>query len=677
VDWAILPEATPAPVRRLLQRCLQKDRARRLRDIADARMEIEEALGERPEDAASRVATAATAPVGMSAPSARGRRVRAYAWPLLSVLVVAATWGAWSFLHPRPPELGKSVAVLPLVTLDADPDGEYFGTGLTEDIVTHLSKIPNLEVASSLSSLRYRDTEKSLRQIGQELGVATLLVGKIRRQADRVRVNVELIDARTSRNLWAESFEGRMSDIFAIQREIAEKLAARLQVELSAEAERSLARAPTVDPEAYQLVLRGRYLRNRERPEDFVTAADYFEKATERDPGYAPAWAGLAEVCFLRASLYTVPESQRPELFEKATRAVEKALDLDDTLAEAHVVKGILLAYRPPGNAAAGEKELRRAIELNPRLANAHRELGLLFLRTLGRVQDAVDELRVAVELEPFWPLAKSHLVEGYLEKGDLADAVKTEQEARRLDGPSSALWLTARVTMALQDYGRGERFIEEIVEKDRDGLSARHRLRWAALFLSLNGRAAEAAALMARLSRVESDLAGPFVAKTHSTAGIAALLSGEYEAAARHLERAYAMAGGPVGWSTHGYSTLYLDYATLLGYARLKMGDRDRALRLLEETARYHTEHIARGDTSFRARVGMAAVHALRGNREEAYRWLQQAIDAGFYPYAELERHPCFEGLRGEERFRRMMDGVRARVEEVRRSVDSHPSGQ
>ena len=141
-------------------------------------------------------------------------------------------------------------------------------------------------------------------------------------------------------------------------------------------------------------------------------------------------------------------------------------------------------------------------------------------------------------------------------------------------------------------------------------------------------------------------------------------------------------MAPEPVGWSTNYYSTLYLDYATLLGYARLKLGDRDRALRLFEETAQYYTKHIARGDTSFRARVGMAAVHALRGNREEAYGWLQQAIDAGFYPYAELERHPCFESLRGEERFRRMMGGVRVRVAEMRRCVDaaegsSGPSGQ
>ena len=456
-------------------------------------MEIDDALGEAPNDPTSRVVTASTTRTGMSAASTRGHRLRSLAWTLSAVLVVAAIWGVWSALHPRPSERGNSVAVLPLVTLDGEPDGEYFGTGLTEDIVTQLSKIPNLEVASSLSSLRYRDTDKGLRQIGQELGVATLLVGKIRRQADQVRVNVELIDARTSRNLWAESFEGRMSDIFAIQGEIAEKLAARLQVALSPDAERALARAPTVDRDAYQLVLKGRYLRNRESLENLVKAADYFEKATERDPSYALAWAGLAEVRFLRAALSTVRESQQPELFEKAANAVERALDLDGALAEAHLVKGILLAYRPAGDAAAGERELRRAIELNPRLANAHRELGLLLLRTMGRVPDAVDELRVAVGMEPFWMLARGHMVEAYLERGDLVNAVKIEREARELEPPST--WLTAWVTTAFQDYGRSQRFIEQLAGQEVVERNA-HRLRWAALFLALNGRPAETTAL-------------------------------------------------------------------------------------------------------------------------------------------------------------------------------------
>jgi hypothetical protein len=119
-------------------------------------------------------------------------------------------------------------------------------------------------------------------------------------------------------------------------------------------------------------------------------------------------------------------------------------------------------------------------------------------------------------------------------------------------------------------------------------------------------------------------------------------------------------------------YSSLYLDCATLLGYALLKTGDEARALRLFGETEQYYTDRIAKGDTSIRARVGIAAVHALRGDKEAAYDWLQQAIDAGFYQYAELERHPCFESLHGEERFQRMMGGVKAKVEEARRRVDA-----
>ncbi len=147
-------------------------------------------------------------------------------------------------------------------------------------------------------------------------------------------------------------------------------------------------------------------------------------------------------------------------------------------------------------------------------------------------------------------------------------------------------------------------------------------------------------------------------------------MFAGEYQSAARQLEQASKRTQAPVAGGTLVGSGLYSDDATLLGYAHLKMGDEDRALRLFDETEQYYTDRIAKGDTSFRARVGIAAVHALRGDKEAAYRWLQQAIDAGFYAYAELERHPCFESLHGEERFQRMMDGVEAKVEEMRRRV-------
>ena len=209
------------------------------------------------------------------------------------------------------------------------------------------------------------------------------------------------------------------------------------------------------------------------------------------------------------------------------------------------------------------------------------------------------------------------------------------------------------------------ERFVEEVGDSNRPGL-----LRRAALFLSLNGRTAEASAFVDRFL-----LAAPDSSQSHATAGVVALFAGEYQSAARHLGHASELQSYPVGWQ-FVVARLYSDYATLLGYTHLKTGDDDRAFRLFEETEQYYTERIARGDTSFQARQGIAAVHALRGDREAAYDWLQQAIDAGFYAYAELERHPCFESLRGEERFQRMMDGVKTKVEEARRRVGAMEVG-
>ena len=511
-----------------------------------------------------------------------------------------------------------------------------------------------------MSSLHYRDTEKSLREVGEELGVETLLMGKIRRQGNEVRVNVELVEARSSQNLWADVFDRPMSDIFAIQSEIAESLADKLKLELSAETERALEQAPTVDPEAYQLVLRARFQRNRETRESFLKAVEYFERATERDPDYALAWAGLAET--QDWLVYGDPPELRPERRKKVVRALEKALALDEGLAEAHVSKGLVLKNHPPHDDVGAERELRRAIELNPRLALAHRELGLLLFRHMGRIEEGLAVLIDADDLEPLFWLTKQNAAEAYTAKGDLVSAVETLREVQELGSSPDHELLPVQICLILQDLEEAERRLKQLPDS---GASP----RLFSLVSSLNGRSGEAAAARARLLKGDVDST-----RIQGVAGIVALFAGESQSAVRPLEQALKLNGGkPVAALVpQAPSRLYSDSATLLGYAHLKLGDQERAFRLFEQTEQYYSSRIARGDTSFQARVGLAAVHLLRGDKDAAYRWLQEAIDAGFFAYAELERFFVFESLHGEERFQRMMDGVEAKVADARRRVDS-----
>jgi tetratricopeptide (TPR) repeat protein len=242
--------------------------------------------------------------------------------------------------------------------------------------------------------------------------------------------------------------------------------------------------------------------------------------------------------------------------------------------------------------------------------------------------------------------------------------AVETLRESEELPQSFEGRGL-GPLSEAFQDFRMAERFVAEM-----DDSEPGWNLRWASVFLALNGRSVEASALVERVFQGGSPPPDHWM--SHATAGTVALFAGDYGAAGRRFERAYELVDHPVGWVPLVLSSLYSDYVTLLGYAHQKMGDEERALGLFEETERYYTERIAKGDTSFRARQGLAAVHALRGEKEAAYDWLQQAIDAGFWAYAELERHPCFESLHGEERFQEMMAGVKARVEEMRRQVDA-----
>jgi TolB-like protein len=318
---------------------------------------------------------------------------------LLTAAGVIVSAGGGFFLLPRitAHKLDKSIAVLPFQNLSSDPDNAYFADGVQDEILTRLAKIGELKVIARSSTERYKSSGEDMREIGKQLGVAHVLEGSVQKAADSVRVRVQLIDAATATHLWAESYDRKLTDIFAVESEIATKVAGALRARLTRPEQRALSVRPTENAEAYQRYLLGRYFWNKRTATDFEKAIEYFNQAIEKDPNYALAYAGLADAYVL---LSAYGEARPKDTFPAAKAAAMKAFELDPTLGEAHAALGMaLFAYDL--KFAEARREFQRAIELNPNYATAHQwyaECGLIPFR---RFDEAVAEVKRALELDP------------------------------------------------------------------------------------------------------------------------------------------------------------------------------------------------------------------------------------------------------------------------------------
>ncbi|NNG15270.1 MAG: tetratricopeptide repeat protein, partial [Gemmatimonadales bacterium] len=293
----------------------------------------------------------------------------------------------------------RSIAVLPFASARTDDESESFTSGVHDDLLTQLSKIGSLKVISRTSVMQYRGTQKTIRQIGEELAVATVLEGRIQRAGDRVRVSAQLIDAKTDEHLWAETYDQALSaaNIFAIQSDLAQKIAGALKATLAPRVAAQIEKKPTESLEAYDLYTRGRYLFNNKSTarDGLEGAGQLFRQAIAADSGYAQAYAGLADVYL---NLLRNGYLQEAEVLPVVRQAVERALELDPLMAEAHASLGWLLIQELRFEEA--EQEFRRALELNPGDASAHDRLGNL-LGLLDRHDEGILERRRAVELDP------------------------------------------------------------------------------------------------------------------------------------------------------------------------------------------------------------------------------------------------------------------------------------
>jgi TolB-like protein/DNA-binding winged helix-turn-helix (wHTH) protein/Tfp pilus assembly protein PilF len=364
------------------------------------------------------------------APPAPGR-LRPWIRPAAAVVLLAAVLASFigvrsSRKAPRSARPVQAIAVLPFANYSGDPSQDYFADGITEALTTELSEIKAWKVISRTSAMRYRGSSRSVPEIAHELGVDAIVEGSVIREADQVRVTVQLIDAASDHHLWSDHYQREAHLLLALEAEIAQAIAREIRIAVTPVERARLAASRTVDPKAYDAYLRGRYYWNRwDRGLDQATPA--FEQATQLDPTFAPAFANLA-LCYSTLGFFERPR----DVFPKAKAAALKALELDPGLPEAHAAAGnISLSY--DWDLQAADREWRRAVELNPNSVEAHL-LAAYYMITTGHFDEAIKQEKRAIELDPLSPNVVSELGWMYLNLGHYDEALAQYNHAIELE---------------------------------------------------------------------------------------------------------------------------------------------------------------------------------------------------------------------------------------------------
>ncbi len=601
---------------------------RELKDIGEAIAVYGVALAEGVslEDAQPTMQAAATMP------TAEATRVRAPRWltwrgglaAALGVLaLVLVTWVVDRESEPSAAgdstvstapvaQIDRSIAVLPFQNMSADPENEYFSDGITDDILTAISKIEDLHVISRTSTMQYKNTEKDMIQIGQELDVATILEGSVRRQGDRVRISAQLVNAETDEHMWAETYDRNLTDIFEIQTEIAGEIATALKATLSRAEIEAIAAGRTGDLTAYDLYLKGRdYLWGSVETmtgmtQGIDTAVDLFNQALAIDPEYAGAYAGLGQAYVFRSFFAEVAWA------DSARVASQKAIELDPNFADGHYALGF--AMWQAGDYDGAVENAERALELNPNYARATE--GLAFsLYELGRLDEAVIAAKRAVALEPtngqFYQLVGTIYI-------DLIDYDEAER------------WFRRRITIE-PDNGSSHAFIGYV-----------HFLRGDL------AQAAEEIELARSLEPLSMDV---------MIAQMRLELERENYEAARPLIETFVLGLAP-----------QFQPLTYLGFIHQKLGNDAEAQELLEEAERRARAQIEpTGQARQITYTYLVQSLALQGRLDEAVDVLETAYDRGFRAYHTVRTDPTFENLYGNERFEALLTRMEADVSQMR----------
>jgi TolB-like protein/Tfp pilus assembly protein PilF len=472
-------------------------------------------------------------------PATAGRKKHAWIY----VVVVGAGISVALFLAGRytagdkgssPNDLSnKSIAVLPFDNLSHDPENAYFAEGVQDEILTRLAKVADLKVISRTSTQKYKSAPDNLREIARQLGVSNILEGSVQKAGDQVRVNVQLINALNDAHLWADIYDRKVTDIFAAESEMAKTIAEMLQAKLTGSEKNAMSKAPTSNPEAYELYLKGRYFWNKRTGADLRKGIEYFQEATVKDPNYALAYVGLADsYALLSAYGAASPQDSIPQ----ARAAGKKALELDNMLAEAHASSGRTLGgYDFEFERASAEYE--RAIQLNPNYATAHHWFSCGPLMALARFDRAIAEGKRAIELDPLSMIDNADLGWVYFNARRYDEALAQARKTIEIDSKAylacyylgQALQLKGQLPEAITAYRKA-------VELDDDPAA----LAYLGQACARNGQIDEARRILARLT----EEAKSRYVSAYSVA-LMFIALGDKNRAIDELERAYREGAG------------------------------------------------------------------------------------------------------------------------------------
>ncbi len=373
------------------------------------------------------VELASKAEVPKPQPWARAWKISGFA--LVPALVILMAWIVHS--ASRPSSNIRSLAVLPLESLSGDASQDYFADGMTDELITDLGKISALRVISRTSVMPYKRVRKSLPQIARELSVDAVVEGTVLRSGEQVRITAQLIQASADKHLWAESYEGDLRDTLALQKKVARAIAEQIRINLTPQEQAVLKNVKVVNPEAYEAYLKGRYFWNKRTADGLKKAIDYFNQAIEKDPNYAQAYTGLADSYALLGDWeYGILAPK--EAFPRAKAAATKALELDNTLGEAHTSLAFSLDLFD-WDWASAEREFRRAIELNPGYATAHHWYAW-HLSEMGRNREAIAEMRKAQNLDPLSLIISADVAEILLVAHSYDQAIEQSRKTVDMD---------------------------------------------------------------------------------------------------------------------------------------------------------------------------------------------------------------------------------------------------